>query len=103
MEYADLAEYFEDEESLQHFAKAVKMAAKKPQTKKFHDRAFIGSIKELWFPRSDRYRFDCQLVAAHIKGFLRLTRADLVGAMDINDVESSEVGYQNATFNFVEI
>lgn len=104
IKYDDLKEYWDDLDDLKNFASAVEKVAKQPGTKKFHDdRAFIGSIKERGFPRSDRQTFDTKLVAAHVKGLLRLTRADLVGAMDLRDVEDSEVQYQSATFNFVAI
>lgn len=101
---SDLKEVREDLDDLRAFASAVMKVAKQPGTRKFHDdRAFIGSIKERGFPRSDRHMFDSKLVASHIEGFLRLTRADLVGAMDRKDIDDSEVLYQNATFNFVAI
>jgi hypothetical protein len=84
-------------------AKVIKVALS-PQCKKFlDDRAFIGSVKDLGFPRMDRAKFDSMLIGAHRSGQLRLTRADLVGAMDLHDVEHSEVRYQDATFHFVAI
>jgi hypothetical protein len=86
------------------FSTKVIQVALTPQCKKFHgDRAFIGSVKQLGFSQMPRAKFDSMLIEAHRKGLLRLTRADLVGAMDPNDVRNSEVTWQNTSFNFVSL
>ena len=58
------------------------------------DRAFIGSLWEYMRGRAPvgamaLADFKQQLVAAHRAGLLRITRADLVGAMDPAEVELS--------------
>ncbi|MEN0063522.1 MAG: hypothetical protein AAGA48_15330 [Myxococcota bacterium] len=47
-------------------------------------------------------QFKDRLCQAHQAGLLNLERADLVGAMDINEVNASEAHVMNATFHFVE-
>jgi len=47
-------------------------------------------------------QFKERLCQAHQAGLLNLERADLVGAMDINEVNASEAHVMNATFHFVE-
>ena len=47
-------------------------------------------------------RFKGRLTEANHQGLLRLSRADLVGAMDPQDVAESETRYLNATFHFVQ-
>jgi hypothetical protein len=94
----------DDPKDLQAFAKNVISVARSPQSKKFHDdRVFIGSVKDLGFPRMPRAKFDSMLIEAHRARLLRLTRADLVGAMDQNLVEHSEVKFQSAAFHFIAI
>jgi hypothetical protein len=46
--------------------------------------------------------FKTQLALANRHGLVRLHRADLVSAMDPDEVERSEVRYLNATFHFIE-
>jgi len=46
--------------------------------------------------------FKDRLCQANQAGLLNLERADLVGAMDINEVNASEAHVMNATFHFVE-
>jgi hypothetical protein len=87
---------------LTNFAAAIRIAAAAPATAKFHgELAFIGSIKREWFPRTDRATFDAMLIAAMQEGLLRLSRADLVGAMDQALVAASEVRFMSAEFHFV--
>lgn len=89
---------------LQAFAAKVLAVAKSPQSKKFHgDRVFIGSVKDLGFPRMPRATFDAMLIEAHQSRLLRLARADLVGAMDIDLVKHSEVKYMSAEFHFIAL
>jgi hypothetical protein len=103
---AEMTEYTAEELAL--FAAAVKSAAAKPETAKYHgELAFIGSIKAEWFPRSDRAAFNAKLVAALQAGLLKMKRADLVGAMDAKLVALSEVvydsGWGTAEFHFVVV
>ena len=93
--------------SLAGFAKLVKAAARSRAVAKFHsDRAYIGS---LWEHRGgalaglDLPHFKARLIEAHRAGLLRLTRADLVGAMPPEEVERSEMSYMGATFHFVAL
>jgi len=86
------------------FASAVRIAAARPQTAKYHGEvAFIGSIKAEWFRYSDTETFAAMLVAAHQAGLLSLRRADLVGAMDRAMVAASEVVFMSAEFHFVVV
>ena len=45
--------------------------------------------------------FKSRLVEAHRADLLTLVRADLVEAMDPQDVAASEARYLNATFHFI--
>jgi hypothetical protein len=84
------------------FASAVRIAAARPQTAKYHGEvAYIASIKAEWFRYSDTETFAAMMMAAHQAGLLRMCRADLVGAMDGAMVMASEITYQRATFHFV--
>jgi hypothetical protein len=95
--------------SLADFARAVQHAAAGPDVTRFHDdRAFIGSVWERMRghnPVGDMSLedFKAQLVAAHRQRLLRITRADLVGAMDPAEVQRSEARFQDATFHFVAL
>lgn len=95
-------------EELADFASAVKIAAARPEVKRYHgELAFIGSIKAECFPRSDRETFNAKLFAAHQAGLLRLKRADLVGAMDPKLVAASEISFRgpfmHVDFHFVTV
>jgi hypothetical protein len=99
---AEMQEFTADE--LAMFASAVKIAAAAPATVRYHgELAFIGSIKAEYFPRSDRATFAAKLVACLQAGLLRMSRADLVGAMDRHLVASSEIRYQSAEWHFVVV
>jgi hypothetical protein len=95
--------------SLADFAAAVRAAAHMPTVTRFHDdRAFIGSVWEHMqedgqVAGMSLAEFKSRLIAAHRDGLLRITRADLVGAMDPDEVERSEARYQDATFHFVAL
>jgi hypothetical protein len=95
--------------SLADFAAAVRDAARGPSVVRFHDdRAFIASVWEQMRGRRPigdmpLAEFKQRLVAAHQRRLLRITRADLVGAMDPSEVERSEARYQDATFHFVAL
>ena len=94
---------------LAQLARAVNAAAREPGVARFHDdRAFIGSLWEHMRGRAPvgamaLADFKQQLVAAHRAGLLRITRADLVGAMDPAEVERSEATYMGVTFHFVAL
>jgi hypothetical protein len=91
------------------FARAVKDAARSPRVLRYDaDRAFIGSVWENMRGRSpvgdmSLADFKDQLIQAHRERLLRITRADLVQAMDPEEVQRSEARYQNATFHFVAL
>lgn len=95
--------------SLADFARAVSRAAQSPQVRRFHgDRAFIGSIWE--HMRGNKTigemsldQFKANLVTAHRKQLLEIVRADLVGAMDPEEVRRSEARFDNATYHFVAL
>jgi hypothetical protein len=95
--------------ALPELAAAVVRAARGPEVARFHDdRAFIGSIWEHMRGQvpvggMSLEDFKDQLVAAHRAGLLRMTRADLVGAMDSDEVQRSEATYLGATFHFVAL
>ncbi|HEX4337174.1 MAG TPA: hypothetical protein VH062_14750 [Polyangiaceae bacterium] len=71
-------------------------------------KTFIGSV---WAAlRSDRdmdrigeTRFKQLLADAHRRGLLTLSRADLVTAMDPDDVNASEVNHLGATYHFINV
>jgi hypothetical protein len=90
-------------------AQAVRAAAAAPEVARFHnDRAFIGSIWRYMRGRSPVWEmpleeFKAKLVAAHLSGFIRMTRADLVGAMDPSEVRQSEAQHHGSTFHFVAL
>jgi hypothetical protein len=95
------------ETSIERFATAVVDAARQPGVSRFHDdRAFIGSIWEHMRGREPVFdmsldTFKDRLVQAHRQKLLRMSRADLVQAMDPAEVERSEARYLSATFHFV--
>jgi hypothetical protein len=88
---------------LDAFARKVQqLADTSPDVARFYDdRSFIASVYDAgsWAETLDQFK--ARLVEAHRAGKLRLTRADLVGAMDPTLVERSETGYLSATFHFV--
>lgn len=95
--------------SLADFARSVANAAQSPQVRRFHgDRAFIGSVWD--YMRASKLigdmsleEFKNHLVSAHRKQLLEIVRADLVGAMDPNEVRRSEARHDNATYHFVAL
>jgi hypothetical protein len=99
----------DDPDALRVLAAAVVKAARAPQVARFHDdRAFIGSVWQHMRGKApvgsmSLEEFKEQLVTAHRAGLLRMTRADLVGAMDVKEVERSEARYLGATFHFVAL
>jgi hypothetical protein len=92
--------------SEQDFAAEVKRLARLRSVAKFHrDRAFIASIYEhsRWAGHVPIDEFKTRLVIAHRAGRIRMTRADLVGAMDVDMVERSRTPYLSAEFHFVAL
>lgn len=92
------------------FAATVrKLAGGSPQDHRFHDnKAFIAPLwrasqREPTFPRLTLAEFKERLVDANRAHLLRLSRADLVQAMDPTLVAESETTYLNASFHFVLI
>lgn len=90
------------------FAERVLTAARTSPTGRFgENKVFISHIfrklLEEGAVAADANAFKDRLVAVHRGGLLSLSRADLVGAMDPKDVESSEARYLGATFHFVRI
>jgi hypothetical protein len=90
------------------FAETVKALARtSPPEDRFGDnKVFIAAVwrasqREAGFPRMSLPEFKGRLVEANREGRLRLSRADLVQAMDPNRVAESETHYLNATFHFV--
>lgn len=84
-------------------------AARAPGTARFGDgKAFIGSVWQRLATDPDvgelgEAGFKRLLVEAHQRGDLTLSRADLVSAMDPNDVAASETRHLNATYHFIQI
>jgi hypothetical protein len=90
------------------FAEAVKALARtSPASDRFHDnKVFIAAIwrasqREYGFPRMSLLEFKTRLVEANRASLLRLSRADLVQAMDPARVAESETQFLNAIFHFV--
>jgi hypothetical protein len=91
------------------FASDVKSAARECATGRFGDnKVFIAHVwKALQadpaFGTIELAAFKERLAEANNARLLDLSRADLVQAMDPDDVRQSEVHYLNATFHFVRI
>jgi hypothetical protein len=94
---------------LPSFAERVKATARACRTGRFGDsKVFIASIwrslqSDPVFRTMDLSAFKERLAEANNARLLDLSRADLVQAMDPDDVRESEVHYLNATFHFVRI
>jgi hypothetical protein len=91
------------------FAERVKAAARVCPTGRFGDsKVFIAHVwlslqSDPAFRTMDLATFKGRLAEANNARLLDLSRADLVQAMDPDDVRQSEVHYLNATFHFVRI
>jgi hypothetical protein len=90
------------------FAATVRaLAAGAPPDDRFHDnKVFIAALwrasqREPNFPRVSLAEFKQRLVEANSRNLLRLSRADLVQAMDPQLVRDSETAHLNAMFHFV--
>jgi hypothetical protein len=94
---------------LRTFAEQVKSAARDCRTGRFGDnKVFIAHVwkalqVEPAFRSMDLAAFKEHLAEANNVRLLDLSRADLVQAMDPDDVRESEVHYMSATFHFVRI
>lgn len=88
-------------EALKAFAARVNDATRAAKTGRFGDsKVFIAHVHRA-FADLDRDAFKARLVEAQREGLVALSRADLVEAMDPDDVRDSETRYLNATFHFV--
>lgn len=93
---------------MQQFAQAVlRHAASLPHEKRFGpNKAYISCVWESTqadptFPRMSLETFKQHLVESNLRGFLQLSRADLVQAMNPVLLSQSETHYLNAQFHFV--
>jgi hypothetical protein len=95
--------------NLAGFAEAVREAARSSPTGRFGDhKVFISHIwrrlqEQCAFPGMNEAEFKRRLTEANHVGLLALSRADLVEAMDPEDVRTSETPYLNATYHFVQL
>jgi hypothetical protein len=96
-----------DETDLAEFAQRASDAARHSPTGWFgNNKVFISHVwrqfrKNATSGRADFERFKQRLIEANREGLLHLSRADLVEAMDPDDVRESLTEYANATFHFV--
>jgi hypothetical protein len=94
---------------LASFAARVLAAARNCRSGRFGDhKVFIAHVwralhNDPAFPAIDLASFKSRLAQANHSRFLDLSRADLVQAMNPEDVQQSELHYLNATFHFVRI
>jgi hypothetical protein len=94
---------------LDDFARQVMNAAMSLENGHFGDRKVF--INHVWKKLKDApvcqsldlRQFKHHLTEANNRGLLSLTRADLVGAMDSQDVQESETRYLDDVFHFVQI
>ena len=93
--------------NLTEFADRVRTIAKNSATGRFGDnKVFLSHVWNQYrgdgggngMTRSD---FDQLLVDANRENLLTLSRADLISAMDPQDVQSSEIRLANSTFHFL--
>jgi hypothetical protein len=94
---------------LADFARSVQSAARACPTGRYGDnKVFIAHVWKVLegepeFRSMDLDGFKRRLAEANNARLLDLSRADLVQAMDPEDVGRSEVAYLNATFHFIRI
>jgi hypothetical protein len=94
---------------LAQFARAVLAAARNCQSGRYGDnKVFIAHVwtalqHDPGFDGMDLVAFKMRLAEANNARFLDLSRADLVQAMNPQDVQNSEVSYMNATFHFIRV
>lgn len=89
-----------------HVIERIRDAVRAKGVKRFGEKVFIGSVwsrlrRSEPFKSMGRDEFNHLLVHAHQQGDLRLSRADLVSAMNRSDVDDSEIAHMNATFHFL--
>lgn len=87
-------------------ARAVRVARGLPDGRFGDDKVFISRAWRAWqsggqSPSLDLPAFKQHLIEANRAGLLKLSRADLVAAMDPADVRESETHYLNAQFHFI--
>jgi hypothetical protein len=85
------------------FATRVLAAAQTSPTGRFGDRKVFISHVMHHLGVHDETTFKQRLVDAHQAGLLTLGRADLVDAMDPEDVARSETHHTNSTYHFVRL
>lgn len=90
------------------FAERVISAAKAAKTDRYGgNKVFISHVlrqlEREGVAVGDAEAFKARLVSAQRRGFLSLTRADLVEAMDPADVEASLTKYLSTSFHFVRV
>jgi hypothetical protein len=86
------------------FVKDVLNAAKECETGKFGDKkVFISHVWKIFANKHPEYDLDEKSFKSKLTKHARkhLSRADLISAMDQNDVRASETTYLNATFHFI--
>jgi hypothetical protein len=89
--------------ALAGFAARVVAAAQASPTGRFgDDKVFIWHVMR-HLGVNDEVAFKQRLIDAHRARLLTLSRADLVDAMDPQDVARSETRYSNATYHFVRL
>ena len=97
------------EADLREFSRKVLAAARACPTGRYGDNKIF--IVHVWralqndpdFQGTELFVFKQRLAEANNARLLDLSRADLVQAMDPEDVQLSEVCYLNATFHFIRI
>jgi hypothetical protein len=94
-------------DDLPAFARAVAAAARDCPTGRFGDnKVFINHVWKTFQNATGQRRLDLpafkqRLIEANREGLVRLSRADLLAAMNADDVRESEIRYLNADFHFV--
>ncbi|MEQ8762913.1 MAG: hypothetical protein RL885_03230 [Planctomycetota bacterium] len=93
--------------SLEEFAHRVEQTARQCTSGRFgHDKVFISHVWKRLQPElgdSSVDEFKRRLAEANRLGLVSLSRADLVQAMNPDDVRESETEYLNARFHFVRV
>lgn len=104
---ADSSEVVIDRFDLKEFARIVRELAANSAAGRFGpNKVFIDTVwhrfqSQPGIPPMTRRQFDHRLVDANAAGWLTLSRADLVGAMDPESVRLSEIRLSDASFHFV--
>lgn len=102
-------ETIQKSDSNEPFAKEVIQAAQQTQTGWFGtNKVFISHVFSTYrqlYPHSSETleSFKSDLIAAHQQGKIILSRADLIEAMNPQDVVESETTYLNASFHFIRL